>query len=105
MLFDGEAIVGPRIEGVGVAIDDVLNDGDGRVPTEDTTHIDEDIALAQPLDVIVAEIRAAERQFEFVGLANIEHKVAHGCISFVCDGVQCEPCRVPAGSLRVKGLP
>ena len=83
MLFDGEAIVGPRVEGVGVAVDDVLNDIDERVSAEDAAHISEDITLAQPFDVIVVPVRAAERQFEFVGLANIEHKVAHSCSPFL----------------------
>lgn len=53
VFLDGEAIVGPRIEGVGVAVDDVLDYIDGRVSAEDDLHISEDIALAQPLDVVV----------------------------------------------------
>lgn len=77
----------PRIERVGVAVNDVLDDVDGRVAAKDAAHVREDVALAKTLDVVVAEVRTSERQLEFVGLANIEHQiVAHRCTP-CCDGV------------------
>ena len=77
----------PRIERVGVAVNGVLDDGDGSVATQDAAHVSEDITLAETLDVVVAEVRTAKRQLEFVGLANIEHQiVAHRCTPY-CDGV------------------
>ena len=77
----------PRVERVGVAVNGVLDDGDGSVAAQDAAYISEDIALAETLDVVVAEVRTAERQLEFVGLANIEHQiVAHRCTPY-CDGV------------------
>ena len=64
-------------EWVGIAVDDVFDDSDGSLSAQDTTYFGENLALAETLDVVIVEVRAAEGQLEFVGLANIEHEIAH----------------------------
>ena len=85
MFYDGPAVGNER---VGIAVDDVRDVRDGGAAEEDAADIGEDVTLAEPLDVVVAVIRTAECQLQFVGLANIEHQIiAHRC-SPVCDGVR-----------------
>jgi len=92
-------------DGLRVAVNGVLHHRDGSVAEQDAADIGEDVALAKPLDVVVAVIRAAEGQLEFVGLANIEHQiVAHRCTPY-CDGVRCRTVSRASGLPRREGLP
>ena len=85
--LDFPTVLLPRVEGGGIAVDGVIHRRYGSVGKQDAADFGEDIALAEPLDVVVTVIRAAKCELEFVGLANIEHQIiAHGC-SPVCDGV------------------
>lgn len=95
VLFDFPAV---GDEGVGIAVDDVFHRGDGGLLAEHAPNVGKDTSLAKLLDLVVRIVCTTKRHLEFVGLTNIEHKVAHGCISLVCDGVQYELCRMPEGS-------
>ena len=69
-------------ERIGVAVDDVFHHRDGRVTEDHPTDIGKDIALAEPFDFLVSPVPTAKRRFEFASLINVEHEIAHGCISF-----------------------
>jgi len=85
VFFDGPAVGNERVS---IAVDDVRDHRNGSEAEQDAADIGEDVALAKPPDVVVAVIRATERELEFVGLANIEHQIVAHCCSPVCDGVR-----------------
>src|SRR3989344_4280391 len=65
VLFDGEAIVGPRVERVGVAVDDVLDLRDDRAAEQDFAELTEFVAFTGRVNQLLRPIVACERHPEF----------------------------------------
>src|SRR3989344_4178200 len=77
VFLDDEAIVGPRIEGVGVAVDDVLDLRDDRAAEQDFAELTEFVAFTGRVNQLLRPIVACERHLEFGSETHIERKIAH----------------------------
>ena len=63
--------------GVGVAVDDVLGDGDVAEATNNRQQFGGKIAFAQPLDVSGRPLSTPESELQFICLADVEHQFIH----------------------------
>ena len=104
VFLDGEAIVGPRIEGVGVAVNDVLDLRDDRAAEQDLAELTELVALTGRVNQLLRPVVACERHLEFGSETNIERKIAHSFLLLRMSPYYGTTTRLPAGSLG-EGLP
>ena len=77
VLVHRPAVFGPRVERVGVAVDDVLDLRDDRAAEQDLAELTELVAFTGRVNQLLRPIVACERHFEFGSETNIERKVAH----------------------------
>ncbi len=77
MFLDGPAFFGTQVEGVGVAVDDVLDLRDDRASEQDLAELTELVAFTGRVYQLLCPIIACERHLEFGSETNIERKVAH----------------------------
>ncbi len=77
VLFDGEAIAHPRVEGVGIAVDDVLDLRDDRVAEQNLAELTELVAFTGRVNQLLCPIVPCERHLEFGSETNIEREIAH----------------------------
>ena len=105
VFLDGEATLGPRIERVGVAVNEVFGHDQLDVSLPQTADVGNVVALAQPVNVgEVGDAVADNRLLEFGGEANIERDFAHNR-SPLRQEVRIGQIVAASGLLRCEGLP
>ncbi len=104
VFLDGEAIFGPRVEGVGVAVNDVLDLRDDRVAEQDLAELTELVAFTGRVNQLLRPVVACERHLEFGSETNIEREIAHSFLLVRMSPYYGTTTRLPAGSLG-EGLP
>lgn len=105
VFLDGETIIGPRIEGVGIAVNDVLDLRNDRAAEQDLAELTELVAFTGRVNQLLRPVVACERHLEFGSETNIERKmIAHSFLLLRMSPYYRTTTRLPAGSLG-EGLP
>ena len=65
--------------GIGIKIDEMLNRLDFRTTKQHFSHSGQHVTFGKKLDFLVRPITSSKREFQFIGLSNIEHQFVTHC--------------------------